>query len=115
MQDPQNQRPNEFAKAEAARRVNEYMNYFVKALDAKAGLFLVGNVTAASMLLKDWPCDAFGHWAAMTSITFFASSTLLAGAVILPRRPASTGSSSVIFWGDVANDADAAAYDRVDV
>ncbi len=103
-----NQMPDDFAKADAARRVNDYMNHYVKAIDSKAGLFLVGNVASASMLLKDWPCDGIGYYSAVASITFFAASTSLAGAAIFPRLPPL--GSSVLYWGDVSRDKNGISY-----
>jgi hypothetical protein len=100
--------PNDLDKAAAAKSVNDYMNHYIAALDSKAGLFLAGNVAAASLLLQQWPHDVVGRVAAVASITFFAVSTYAAGSVIMPRVPPC--GSSVIFWGDVARDPDAAAY-----
>jgi hypothetical protein len=100
--------PNDLDKAAAAKKINDYMNHYIAALDSKAGLFLAGNVAAASLLLQQWPGDLTGRVAALTSITLFAASTYAAGSVSMPRVPPS--GSSVIFWGDVARDADAAAY-----
>lgn len=102
--------PNDLDKAAAARAVNDYMNHYIAALDSKAGLFLAGNVAAASLLLQRWPEDFVGSVAAVISITCFAASTYAAGSVIMPRVPPCGG--SVIFWGDVARDADAASYAR---
>jgi hypothetical protein len=102
--------PNDLDKAAAAKAVNDYMNHYIAALDSKAGLFLAGNVAAASLLLQQWPVDFVGRVAAVASITFFAASTYAAGSVIMPRVPPC--GSSVIFWGDVARDADAASYAR---
>lgn len=102
--------PNDLDKAAAARAVNDYMNHYIAALDSKAGLFLAGNVAAASLLLQQWPSDSVGRIAAVLSITCFAASTYAAGSVIMPRVPPC--GNSVLFWGDVARDADAAAYAR---
>ena len=100
--------PYDLDKAVAAKEINDYMNHYLAALDSKAGLFLAGNVAAASLLLKEWPPDLVGKTMTVVSISLFAASSFAAGSVIFPRLP--PRGSSVIFWGDVAADADVSTY-----
>ena len=100
--------PYDLDKAVAAKEINDYMNHYLTVLDTKAGAFLAGNVAAASVLLNDLPQGGAGLVAVIVSIALFAASTIAAGCVIFPRLPPC--GNSVIFWGDVAADADAGSY-----
>ena len=77
--------PYDLDKAVAAKEINDYMNHYLAALDSKAGLFLAGNVAAASLLLKEWPPDLVGKTMTVISISLFAAFSFAVGSVIFPR------------------------------
>lgn len=100
--------PDDLQKAAAAKSINDQINYYIQILDTKASYFLAGNVAAASFLLPDMPSNPFGKVVFFAAIICFATSILVAGGVIFPRRPKS--GNSIIFWGDISGHKELKSY-----
>jgi hypothetical protein len=99
---------DDLIRAEAAKAINDQVNYFIQIMDTKASAFLAGGVAAASFLLREAPPGLLGQTLYGLAVTAYACAVLMAGCVIFPRLP-STG-NSVIFWGDIANHQEFRAY-----
>ena len=92
-----------------AKGVNDVLNYYIQLTDTKASIFIAGSVAAASFLLMHFPDGRVARLLYFTSASALGMALVLATWVILPRRPARTGRGSV-FWGDIAECADAEVY-----
>jgi Pycsar effector protein len=91
---------DDLIRAEAAKAINDQVNYFIQVMDTKASAFLAGGVAAASFLLREAPPGPLGHALYGLAVATYASAVVMAGCVIFPRLP--SAGNSVIFWGDVA-------------
>jgi hypothetical protein len=96
------------SRVKVAKGVNDLLNHYVTVFDTKASAFLAGNVAAASFLLREMPHPMCAKWLYFISLTFYATSVLMAGMTIFPRLPRS--SKSVIFWGDISAHRDLETY-----
>lgn len=92
-----------------AKGVNDVLNYYIQLTDTKASIFIAGSVAAASFLLMHFPDGRIARILYFISATALGLALVMATWVILPRRPARTGHGSV-FWGDIAECANAEAY-----
>ena len=92
-----------------AKGVNDVLNYYVQLTDTKASIFIAGSVAAASFLLMHFPEGVQARALYFTSAASLGVALVLATLVILPRLPMRSGRGCV-FWGDIADCADAAAY-----
>ena len=98
----------DLGKVKAAKSINDYLNHYITVMDTKASAFLAGNVAAATFLLRDMPEMGWLRALYILALVLFASSIATAGAVIFPRLP--TKGNSIIFWGDIAAQADMKSY-----
>jgi hypothetical protein len=79
--------------------VNDYLNDYVKAADAKATAFLVANLSVAALVLRLKPVMVLPWAVRWVALGALAVSVFYCAWVVFPRLP--KGRMGVVFWEDI--------------
>lgn len=79
--------------------VNEYLNFYVRNADAKAGVFVAADLTIGAFLLANQPSGWWAMGLNWLAITLLAASAIFGGLVVYPRTPGR--GTGLIFWEDI--------------